>query len=123
MTHDPLRLIETVLAEGTHTASVLHGPAHWRSVAWTGLRLIPEVPACDSGLVFLFALLHDSMRLDDGHDRGHGKRAADYAASLHGRGVLPLSDDRLSTLAYACEHHAAGGVSTDPTIGVCWDAD
>ena len=123
MIHDPLRLIETVLAEGTNTASSLHGPAHWRSVAWTGLQLIPDVPGCDADVVFLFALLHDSMRVDDGHDRGHGQRAAEFARLLHGRGLLRVRGEQLSTLAFACENHDAGRVSPDPTVGVCWDAD
>jgi len=29
----------------------------------------------------------------------------------------------MDKLAFACDAHADGGTSTDPTIGLCWDAD
>ena len=29
----------------------------------------------------------------------------------------------MGLLAFACEEHTNGGVGSDPTVGVCWDAD
>ena len=29
----------------------------------------------------------------------------------------------MGVLAFACEEHTNGGVGSDPTVGVCWDAD
>ncbi len=29
----------------------------------------------------------------------------------------------MGLLGFACEEHTNGDVSSDPTIGVCWDAD
>lgn len=29
----------------------------------------------------------------------------------------------MDLLAFACEEHTNGGISPDPTVGVCWDAD
>jgi uncharacterized protein len=29
----------------------------------------------------------------------------------------------MERLEFACQEHTNGGVSSDPTIGVCWDAD
>ena len=35
----------------------------------------------------------------------------------------PLEQNRLDLLAAACDDHADGVVSAEPTIGACWDAD
>jgi hypothetical protein len=29
----------------------------------------------------------------------------------------------MGLLGFACEEHTNGGVSSDPTVGVCWDSD
>jgi hypothetical protein len=29
----------------------------------------------------------------------------------------------MGLLGFACEEHTNGGVGSDPTVGVCWDAD
>jgi hypothetical protein len=34
-----------------------------------------------------------------------------------------VSADRLGRLLYACELHADGHVTDDPTVGACWDAN
>ena len=71
-----------------------------------------------------FALFHDSMRLNDGRDPGHGHRGGALAHEL--RELQLLSDDQLRPLRLAQQAsagHTDGLVSADPTIGVCWDAD
>lgn len=80
------------------------------------------MPGADPVVVFLFGLIHDSQRLNDGWDPDHGPRAAEAAALLQGR-FYHLEDGQLELLQQACEFHADGLVSEDPTLGVCWDAD
>lgn len=111
-----------VLDRSTGRRSRLHGPAHWRRVAVAGGRLLQESREADALVVFLFALFHDSMRRSDGTDRGHGPRAAGLARELLGN-RSPVTDAQLEMLVLACERHDAGEVSTDPTVGTCWDAD
>jgi uncharacterized protein len=115
-------LLRRVLEDRPYKGSSLHGPVHWRRVAEGGLLLCEQTPACDPLIVFLFALLHDSQRENDGSDREHGPRAAAYLRSLQGR-FLHLSPAELSALADACHGHTRGGTHADPTIGACWDAD
>ena len=61
----------------------IHGASHWARVRENGLRLA-ESTGANRGVIELFALLHDSKRLSDGFDPEHGKRAAEFAASLQG---------------------------------------
>ena len=81
------------------------------------------MPDVDTRVVFLFALLHDTMRLNDARDPEHGPRAAAFAVALHEEGLLGVTDAQLDLLHHACFEHADGKVSDDPTVGVCWDAD
>jgi len=37
--------------------------------------------------------------------------------------AFDLEEAEIGLLGFACEEHANGGVSPDPTVGVCWDAD
>jgi uncharacterized protein len=101
----------------------LHGPGHWLRVRENGIALASRTVEADAELVELFALLHDSKREDDGRDRYHGERAAEFVRALHAEGDLGLSADRLEILAAACAGHHHPQVSADPTIGCCWDAD
>jgi uncharacterized protein len=114
-------LIARAQARPESARSRLHGVHHWQCVAWTGLQLLAEADA-DPWVVFLFALLHDSQRASDGHDPLHGRRAGEFARTLNGD-LFSLSGDRLELLVEACNLHSDGLVSTEPTIGVCWDAD
>jgi uncharacterized protein len=116
---DFLALARSIEDTQSGAQSDLHGPDHWRKVAVTGLALDAESPAADLDLVLLFALLHDSQRLNDGEDAQHPERAAAFAAKLD----LGLSPERLSTLLFAIRHHTSGATHTDPTVAICWDAD
>jgi uncharacterized protein len=99
----------------------IHGPTHWKRVERNGLLLASRTGA-DVIIVRLFAIFHDSRRLDDGWDKGHGARGAEYAEKL--RPILPgISDENFEKLHYACTWHADGASSDDVTIGTCWDAD
>ncbi|MCK9250387.1 MAG: hypothetical protein M0P31_15610 [Solirubrobacteraceae bacterium] len=139
-------LVRTVEGRATHLSSQIHGPSHWRAVGATAAELVaapppgpadvvgdggdagreptgPDPVAADRELLLLFALLHDACRLDDGRDLEHGPRAEVLLADLRTAGHLDLAADRADVLAEALRDHTAGGLSVEPTIAVCWDAD
>ena len=118
-----IALVDRVLAAAWRRDSHLHGEGHWHSVTATGLDLAAGEPGVDPELVFLFGLLHDTRRQTDGRDREHGPRAAAFAVELHAAGAFELDGGRLDLLYHALEQHAFGGVSDDPRVGACWDAD
>lgn len=89
----------------------------------TGLALAAADERVDRTLVFCFGLLHDTRRENEAVDPGHGPRAAEFAGSLREHGALPLGDRAFAGLTEALRLHSDGHVSTDPTIGTCWDAD
>ena len=94
---DPL--LEAVRARSTGIGSHIHGEVHWRTVGANGLWLAESVEGADADVVLLFALLHDTMRLNDGHDPEHGRRAAVFAGELHAEGLLELAPPRLDCFA------------------------
>ncbi len=116
-------LAEAVLRGYRLATSGVHGPAHWLRVRANGLLLAARTPGADVEVVELFALFHDSEREDEGRDPGHGERAAAAVRRLAARGGLMLPAARLDLLAAACAGHDHPQVSSDPTIGCCWDAD
>ncbi|MCB1209951.1 MAG: hypothetical protein KDK97_11515 [Verrucomicrobiales bacterium] len=99
----------------------VHGPDHWRRVERNACILAARTGA-NINVVRLFALFHDSRRLNDGHDPDHGRRGADFATSVRGK-WFDLPDDDFALLQYACIWHTDGHHHKDPTIGTCWDAD
>jgi uncharacterized protein len=106
-------------ALGRHS---VHGPDHWQRVQSNGLLLAGHTSGADVLIVRLFAVLHDSQRLSDGHDPDHGPRAAAWALQLQGD-RFALGDEQLERLCHALTWHDRGQVSDDPTTGCCWDAD
>jgi uncharacterized protein len=99
----------------------VHGPEHWRRVERNGLLVATRSGAVVE-VVRLFAVFHDSRREHDGCDETHGALGAAYAASLRGM-LFDLSDEHFQLLHYACTWHAHGGLTDQPTVGTCWDAD
>ena len=116
-------LLTEVRARSTGIGSHVHGELHWRTVGANGLWIADSLDGADTHLIFLFALLHDSMRENDWTDPEHGPRAAAFAGQLHDERLLPITPAQLETLQYACAEHTNGLVSGDPTTGACWDAD
>ena len=100
------KLFDTVMAGATHRDSILHGESHWKCVAWTGLELCRKLPEADRAVVFLFGLLHDSKRLNDGHDPQHGRRAGRFAQSLQSSVYTTVSPIQLHALVAACHDGA-----------------
>jgi uncharacterized protein len=113
-----LRLIRPRFALDWHG---IHGPRHWARVLENGLRLA-ESTGANARVVELFAILHDSQRLTDGHDPGHGPRAAMFARSLAGS-AFRLNPGDLELLVAACHAHSDGLLQGDVTVLTCWDAD
>ncbi len=98
----------------------LHGPEHWQRVEDTAVRLA-QAGGGDVQVARWFGLFHDAARHSEGTDSRHGHRAAGLVDQYRTR--LGLTDTQLGLLQWACEHHASGQTTDDPTVGACWDAD
>lgn len=121
--------IPFVLRE-SHALNVLqsrmHGLDHWHRTWKNSLLLGGTSRSVDMEVVAMYALFHDSMRLNDGDDRGHGIRG--YRLYERYKQVHPNFErifvHRQEELLFeACAEHSEGHRSTNPTIAVCWDAD
>jgi uncharacterized protein len=86
-----------------------------------GLR-VADGNGADKEVVILFALFHDSRRVNESRDDGHGLRGAELARSLRGTLVF-LEDARFDLLFQACRLHTDGLTQGNPTLQACWDAD
>lgn len=100
----------------------IHGDDHWTRVELNGLA-IAKTNGANEQVVRLFSITHDCRREDDGYDREHGRRAADYLLTIRLEWLSFLTDEEFFLLEQACRFHVDGKVSSDPTIGACWDAD
>jgi uncharacterized protein len=98
-----------------------HGVVHWARVLENGRRLAAATGARIE-VVTLFALFHDSRRINENSDFGHGHRGANYARSLRGK-LVHLDDADFHLLFEACRLHTDGLTHGDITLQVCWDAD
>jgi len=98
-----------------------HGVLHWARV-WTNGLKVAEVNGADQEIVKLFALFHDSRRVNEYTDPDHGERGGDFARELRGT-LVHLDDDRFELLYEACRLHTDGLTDGDPTEQACWDAD
>ena len=115
--HDVDTVVAIVLARATRPHSRLHGERHWQCVGWTAALLARDVPTADREIAFLFALLHDSQRLNDDYDPQHGPRAAAIAQESHGH-AFTLAPERLRLLVDACAGHTDGRTAADATTGL-----
>ena len=97
-----------------------HGVGHWARVLENGVRLA-DATGAKIEVVQLFAVFHDSRRVNEGVDDDHGCRGADLATEL--RHLFKLSDDDFALLCEACAFHTDGLVDADSTIQTCWDSD
>ena len=116
-----LDLIAIIKEEFALSLDGIHGASHWARVRENGLRLAEHTGAKPE-VIELFAYLHDSKRLDNGFDPGHGKRAAEFVMALD-CALMPLSEGDLELLVYACWHHSEDVTKAEITIQTCWDAD
>ena len=98
-----------------------HGIAHWARVIENGLRLAEETGA-NREVVQLFAILHDSQRVNESTDPDHGPRGAAFALDLRGL-LFDLPDHEFRLLHRACAGHTHERTHPNVTIQTCWDAD
>jgi len=114
------RLVRRILEGYALEPWGFHGLGHWARVLVNGLVLATETGA-DREVVALFALFHDSRRLNDSRDPDHGPRGAQLAGEL--RPYFTLSDRKLALLQEACNGHTAQADALDVTVKTCFDAD
>jgi len=118
---DLVRVLNKILEDYALPLNGDHGLAHWARVLENGLKLAEETGA-NVEVVSLFAVLHDSRRLNEYSDPEHGPRAAEFATEL--RGLFFDLDDREFRLLYrACSGHTHERTHPNITIQTCWDAD
>ncbi len=106
---------------GGDAINSLHGVSHWQRVEAYGLLLAADTGA-DTLVVSLFAWFHDSCRVTEHTDHGHGRRGAEFARQQKGT-LFDLDDSAFSLFLEACNDHTDGKTSQEVTIGTCWDAD
>lgn len=114
-------LLQEVLRDYALLLNGDHGVSHWARVHENGLRLAEETGA-NRDVVRLFAVMHDSCRINEGWDPEHGPRAAVLARKLRGE-FFELNDHDFGLLCRACEGHTHERSHPDVTIQTCWDAD
>lgn len=119
--HDLKAIMREILRGYILPAEGYHGVVHWARVLDNGARLATAIGA-DTEVVTLFALFHDSRRINEHWDDGHGERGGALALALRGR-LVHLSDSQFDLLFEACRLHTDGLTAGDPTLLACWDAD
>ena len=119
--HDLPAILRAILDGYALPLNGYHGLVHWARVLENGLR-IADLNGGDREIITLFAIFHDSRRINEHRDHDHGLRGAELARSLQGD-LVHLDDDRMDVLFEACRLHTNGLTSGDPTMQACWDAD
>jgi uncharacterized protein len=114
-------IVAAILEEYSLPIDGHHGVAHWARVLENGRRLRKETRA-NLDVVTLFAVFHDSRRVNESTDPDHGQRGADLAAELREQ-VFEMADDDFHVLYLACVGHTSERTHPDVTIQTCWDAD
>lgn len=122
MIPDKKRFFELITSNFQLSTFSPHGPSHWGRVKTNGFEIAKYTDGVNLDVVELFAFLHDSCRLNDGSDSGHGKRAVAFSETLRGE-YFDLKDDEFEIFSYACEHHTIGKTEGNITVQACWDAD
>ncbi|MCR9115530.1 MAG: hypothetical protein NXI22_01110 [bacterium] len=114
-------LLDVILADYALPLTGPHGVAHWARVLENGVRLANETGA-NVEVVSLFAVLHDSRRVNERTDPEHGPRAAKFAGELRGN-LIQLEPAAFELLFRACQGHTHERTHPDVTIQTCWDSD
>jgi uncharacterized protein len=120
MRYDRRALMSRIYADSTALGTKVHNTGHWSKVALMG-RKLAEAEGQDPTFCEVFGFLHDCQRLEDGHDAGHGARAAQYARSI--KKLIPFRGKKFKDLLYALKWHDDKTHAPNLQIGCCWDAD
>ena len=115
-------LVDRVIDSIPSRTHGIHGLPHWLRVERNGLNLV-AAESGDSDVVSLFALFHDSRRVNDDADPEHGRRGARLAELLRDVGLFDVTNEQMELLVYACENHTDVTYCDHPTVACCWDAD
>ncbi|CAN7783271.1 hypothetical protein LJR175_008308 [Variovorax sp. LjRoot175] len=99
-----------------------HGPDHWARVSQHALAVSRSL-GIDPLVPYIFGLVHDSQREDDGLDPEHGPRAAAFVRERREQLFGFLPDAAIEALAVACERHSEGETDGEAWLRACWDAD
>ena len=99
----------------------IHGLSHLARVWENGMHLA-EATGAHKQVVQLFAVFHDSRRLNEHWDPEHGPRGALLAESWRGR-YYDLGDEEFDLLYTACSLHTKARTHVDITVQTCFDAD
>ena len=83
---------------------------------------LAELTEANKRVVELFALFHDSRRLNEGQDTDHGPRGALLAKLYRGK-FYELPDDEFELLCTACHLHTQSKTHANATVQTCFDAD
>ena len=78
-------LIHRILEDYSLPWHGTHGVGHWARVLENGTRLAKETKA-NIEVVQLFAIFHDSCRVNEDADWGHGERGGNLALTLRDDG-------------------------------------
>jgi uncharacterized protein len=119
--HDYALILREILRAYVLPVHGHHGVVHWARVLENGVRVAASNGG-DAEVVRLFALFHDSRRVNEDDDEGHGTRGGELARSLRGT-LVHLDDARFDLLYEACRLHTDGQTTGSPTLLACWDAD
>ncbi len=114
-------LIQRILETYTLPIFSIHGIRHWARVYENGMEL-SRTTAANTKVVGLFAVFHDSRRINESVDPGHGKRAAEFMRSLSSA-YLDLTEEEFALLYMACANHTKARTNPDATVQTCYDAD
>lgn len=98
-----------------------HGPDHWLRVARLGTAVARSM-GLDPLVPYVFGLVHDSHREDEGYDLMHGPRAAQFVRTQTELFSF-LTAPEIENLAHACGLHSEGHTQGDPLVQACWDGD
>lgn len=107
-------------------ASNEHGLPHWARVWSNGQEIAKRhhgASTINLDVIAWFAFLHDSCRLNNHGDPGHGPRASQLACRLRDQGIIVLAETEFRQLCLAMEDHSKGIMEGPPVVRICWDAD
>jgi uncharacterized protein len=114
-------LFKMIVNQSAVSRHGFHSLDHWVRVLVNG-RKIAATTSANLKVVELFAVFHDSRRLNEGKDPEHGIRGAQFAIEMRGE-WFDATDREMELLVYACEQHSNGLTEGDVTVQTCWDAD
>lgn len=117
------RVIEAVVDEYVLGLHGIHGPKHWARV-FENTQELCRATGADPLVCGLFAVIHDSKRLNEGTDPNHGPRAAEFVRKLWINGFLKgLGEGQILSLVDCCHEHTYVRNHSDLNVRVCADSD